>query len=153
RLPQFAWHPPLPAFLKRRLLRPEEEVTWGRGPRHNPWWECYATHPLLFVIALALGAACGGPGRLGAGGGGGPRGRGGPMPAGLVFGSVYVLGIANAYFTRLVVTNFRLFIVQGYAVCKTWNIDQLPMRLVRYRRRAGGVETRSIDLEALQTLF
>jgi hypothetical protein len=154
RLPQYAWrHPPLPGYLVRRLLRPDEQVTWVRGPKHNPWWEPYATHPVLFVIALALGALCIGVGRLVAG-------EWAKMPAwallpamALVFGSVYVLGISNAYFTRLVVTDMRLFIVQGYEVCKCWNIDQLPLKLIRYRRRAGGLEVRSIDLDALQTMF
>ena len=59
-------YPPLPAWLERRLLRANERVTWVRGPRWNPWWERYVTHPAMFVVALALGAVCLGAGRLGA---------------------------------------------------------------------------------------
>src|SRR5438067_7600561 len=57
-------YPPLPWWLERRLLDPDEEVTWVRGPWLCPWWERYATHPLLILVALALGAACVAAGRL-----------------------------------------------------------------------------------------
>src|SRR5207244_98206 len=46
---------PLPAFLARRVLKPDEQVAWVAGPRFNPPWEPYATHPLLVVAALGLG--------------------------------------------------------------------------------------------------
>src|SRR5437868_5836762 len=64
---RFRLFPPLPPWLARRLLRPDERVTWVRGPRFNPWWERYVTHPALFLLALALGAACLGAARLIAG--------------------------------------------------------------------------------------
>ena len=34
------------------------------GPRFSPPWERVVTHPALFLVALALGAACLGVGRL-----------------------------------------------------------------------------------------
>ncbi|HYT93017.1 MAG TPA: hypothetical protein VEL76_30145, partial [Gemmataceae bacterium] len=71
----------------------------------------------------------------------------------LVIGSVYVLAISNAYFTRLVVTDYRLLIVQGYEVCRCWRVDELPPSLVRYRRLGGVRERPTIDLDALQTMF
>jgi len=40
-------------------------------------------------------------------------------------------GIANGYFTRLVVTNYRLLILQGYEVCRSWSIHHLPRSLIR----------------------
>jgi hypothetical protein len=145
--------PLLPAWLARRLLQADETVTWVRGPRLNPWWERYATHPGLFLLALALGAACLGVGWLIAG-----SWSGLPLPAGLaaggiVLGAIYALAIANAYFTRLVVTDRRLVVVQGYEVCRSWGLDQLPRSLVRFRVRDDGRASRTIDLTALQTML
>src|SRR5258708_1925323 len=60
-------HPPLPPWLADRFLRAGEKITWVRGPRRNPSWERYLTHPALFLAALALGAAVLGAGRLVAG--------------------------------------------------------------------------------------
>jgi hypothetical protein len=138
----------LPAWLARRLLRADEMVTWVRGPRANPWWERYATHPALFLLALTAGAGCVGIAWL-------IGGSWSQMPLalvlagiGIVLGSVYVLAIANTYFTRLVVTNLRLVILQGYEVCRGWSIDALPRSLIRYGRR--GAESPAVDLDALQ---
>ena len=50
--------PPFPAWLAARFLRPDEKITWVRGPRFNPSWELYVTHPVLLLAALALGALC-----------------------------------------------------------------------------------------------
>ena len=55
---------PLPSWLARRLLRDGEQVTFVAGPRFNPSWEKYVTHPLLFLAALGLGVLCVGTGRL-----------------------------------------------------------------------------------------
>src|SRR6266508_669464 len=56
---EFSWQsPPLPPWLARRLLREDETVTWVRGPRFNPSWERYVTHPVLFLLALVISAAC-----------------------------------------------------------------------------------------------
>jgi hypothetical protein len=152
-LPNFARGPLLPPWLARRLLRPDETVLWVRGPRHSPGAERFLTHPALCLAALLLAAAIIGLARSG-------------VPSWslispvalvtavvLVLGSVFVLGIANAYFTRLVVTNFRLVILQGYERRRSWSIDDLPPRLVRYDLRAGGERRRTIDVDALQTML
>jgi hypothetical protein len=154
RLPSVFWqHSPLPPWLARRLLREDEQVTWVRGPRFNPSWERYVTHPLLFVAALLLAGGFVALGVLI----GGSWAQIHPAPLltgiGLVTASIYVLAIANAYFTRLVVTEERLLILQGYEVCRSWRIDQLPPSLVRYARRGGGREKPVIDLNALQNMF
>ena len=47
---------PLPEWLAARLLRPDEEVTWVRGPRRCPSWERHVTHPGVVFLGLALGA-------------------------------------------------------------------------------------------------
>src|SRR5262245_22887745 len=126
RLPQYSLQDPgLPPWIARRLLRQGEVVTWVRGPRGGSWWERCATDRWLFVIGLMLGAACFCAGWLAAG-------RSvyamAALPVlaggGFAFGSVLVLGLANAHYTRLVVTNLRLLILQGYEVCKVWNIDE-----------------------------
>jgi hypothetical protein len=146
-------HPPLPDWLARRLLRPGEEVTWVRGPRSNPWCECLLTHPALFLIALAFGAACCWAARLVAG-----SWSDVPPPlvlavAGIVLASVIVLGISAGYFTRLVVTNQRIAILQGYEVCRSWGLDRLPPSLVRYVRRDGAGDRWAVDLDSLQTML
>jgi hypothetical protein len=135
------------------LLQGGEEVTWVYGPRFNPSWERYITHPALFLIALGLGVAGWGVGwslawdqtevlaLLALAGGG------------LVLGSIFVLGIANGYFTRLVVTNYRLVILQGYEVCRSWSIHRLPRSLIRYVRPGEGPENLAIDLDAVQRML
>jgi hypothetical protein len=147
--------PALPAWLERRLLRAGEKVTWVRGPRLNPWWERYATHPALFVLALAIGGAFLGAGELAAGFW--PKAG---MPAvfsvaaaAVVLGSIFVLALSAGYFTRLVVTNQRLVIMQGYETCRSWSIDELPPSLIHYGKWGDEPEGRSVDLEALQTML
>jgi hypothetical protein len=146
-------YPALPAWLARRLLRADERVTWVRGPRLTPWWERYVTHPALFLVALALGAVCLETGRLRAG-------SWSELPAlpilaaaGIVIGSIFVLGISAGYFTRLVVTNFRLVILQGYEVCRSWRIDALPPSLIFYGVQGDKGASRTLDLDALQTML
>jgi hypothetical protein len=143
----------LPAWLARRLLRPAEEVAWVRGPRFNPAWERYATHPLMFLVALALATLCVTAGRWIAGSWSDMS----PLPfavaIGLVFGSILVLGFASAFFTRLVVTNDRLILLQGYEVCRSWSIDDLPPSLVRYAAHGDDEGRRTVDLDALQTML
>jgi hypothetical protein len=147
---------PLPGWLADRLLKPDEKVTWVRGPSFNPSWECYVTHPALFVLALALGAMILGLGWLVLGG---IRDLQeilmlvGLAASLLVLASIIILGIANGYFTRLVVTNFRLVILQGYEIVRSWSIDDLPHSLIRYRRRDGEDRTPCIDLEAVKTML
>jgi hypothetical protein len=144
-------HPALPDWLASRVLRAGEEVTWVRGPRLNPWWECYITHPALFLVALAFGAACCWAGRLSV-----ESWSQIPPPlvlaaGGIVLASILVLGISAGYFTRLVVTNLRVVILQGYEVCRSWGLDQLPRSLLRYSKRPGEKEKRAVDLDALRT--
>jgi hypothetical protein len=143
--------PVLPAWLARRLCRQGEVITWVRGPRLNPWWERYVTHPALFLPALALAAACLGAGRLTSGM------WFEPLPAlaagGVALAAVFTLAISSTYFTRLVVTSARLVILQGYEVCRSWRLNELPPSLVRYDMRGGGRRSPSVDLNALQTLL
>jgi hypothetical protein len=144
---------PLPGWLADRLLKPDEQVTWVRGPCFNPSWECYVTHPALLLLALAFGAASVGlvwlvfgatPTILAVVG----------MAAGLVvIATIIVLGIANGYFTRLVVTNSRLVILQGYEIVRSWSIDKLPRSLLRYARRDGEDQGPCIDLEVVKNML
>jgi hypothetical protein len=146
-------YPALPAWLARRLLRVGEKITWVRGPRFNPWWEQYVTHPAMFFPALALGIVCLAVGRLTAE----SWSQMSPLPflvaLGIVFGAIFVLGIFAGYFTRLVVTNFRIVILQGYEVRRSWRMDDLPPSLIRYSMREGEEEGRTVDLDALQTML
>ena len=144
---------PLPPWLKRRLLRGDEEVTWVAGPRFNPSWERYVTHPLLLVAALGLGLLCVGMGALTT-----EMWDYSLLSAvltafGLFFGALILLGVANGYFTRLVATNYRLLMLQGYEVYRRWDIDDLPRHLVRYRRTAAGEDAPTIDLDAMHTML
>jgi hypothetical protein len=141
-------HPPLPGWLATRLLRSNEKVTWVRGPRWNPASERYLTHPALFLAAVGVVVSWLIVGSwsdtmvlpvLGAGF--------------LALASIIVLALASGYFTRLVVTNFRIVILQGYEVCRSWSIDRLPRSLLRYRTPGGREESPTIDLAALQTML
>lgn len=142
----------LPGWLGDRLLRPDEKVTWVRGPRFNPSWERHVTHPRLFFLAVFYSVVIVGAVWLAA------RDRPEPLAiafliAGfLVVSSVIILGITNGYFTRLVVTNLRLVILQGYEICRSWNIDDLPPSLLRYGK-GGERASWSIDLDAVKTML
>jgi hypothetical protein len=147
-------YPPLPRWLARRVLRGGERVTWVRGPWFSPSWERYATHPGLFLVTAAIGVAILALALLVAG-----SWAEVPIEAVMIaFGpplvSIYVLGFCAGYFTRLVVTNYRLFVVQGYEVRRCWNLSQLPPSLMRYApRRDGDEEAPAVDLEKLQTML
>jgi hypothetical protein len=146
-------HPPLPGWLAARVLRPDERCAWVYGPRFNPSWERFVTHPSLLVSALALGGICLLMGRLRAGSWVELPVVSGLAAGAVVLGSILVLAFFSGYFTRLVVTNFRLVILQGYEVCRTWRIDQLPRSLVRYGMRGIEDEEPSIDLDSLKTML
>jgi hypothetical protein len=77
----------------------------------------------------------------------------GLLAGGFVFGSIFVLGIFSGYFTRLVVTNFRLLILQGYEKARSWSLDELPPSLIRYSQQAGAGSSRTVDLDALKTML
>jgi hypothetical protein len=148
---------PLPRWLARRLLRPGEEVNWVYSPRFNPSWERFATHPALFLAALAFGGIGSCIGWL--------LSQEWPealavalfVSAGLVFGSILVLAVCSGYFTRLVITDLRLAIIQGQEMYRSWSIDDLPPALLRYGRRGGREgsreEERTIDLDAIKTML
>ncbi len=145
--------PPFPAWLAARFLRHGEKITWVRGPRFNPSWELYVTHPALLLVVLAAGA-------LGVATAWGIAGALSEMPPwpvaaafGLDFAAVVVLGLASGYFTRLVATNQRLVIVQGRELCRSWTLDDLPPSMIRRRMRGDGRPDRSIDLDAVKTLL
>jgi hypothetical protein len=146
-------HPPLPLWLAQRVLHRDERIVWVYGPWHSPNWESVVTHPLLFLAALGTGAVC----VLIAV----PLNRvwpesmivAGMVAVALFLAAVFVLGIFSGYFTRLVVTNYRIVILQGREVCRSWRIDQLPRSLVRYAPREGESASRTIDLDALQIML
>jgi hypothetical protein len=144
---------PLPPWLADRFLRPDEHVTLVRGPRWQPACERFLTHPGLFVIALVIGVVSVAVGRLLVGSWSEPMVPVGLAAGGLVLASIFILGIAATYFTRLVATNFRLFILQGRELVRNWDLDDLPRSLVRYDSRPGQRDSRSIDLGALQTML
>ncbi len=140
---------PLPHWLANRLLRSGERVEWVRGPWFNPSWERYITHPALVFFPLGLVEVGIGLGRslvedftwayV--------------MFAVLLFVlTVIVLGIANGYFTRLVITNSRLVILQGYEIVRVWSIDHLPPALLHYGR-SGEESSRIINLDAVKTML
>jgi hypothetical protein len=145
--------PPLPPWIARRVLGSGERVTWVWGPHYSPEWERVATHPALILPALAVGGLC-----LAAGWALG--GTWGNIPfvsvlaaIAVVVGAVFVLAFANAYFTRLVVTDARLVILQGYEVCRSWGMDELPPSLVHYGMAGAGAHGRSVDLDAVKNLL
>jgi hypothetical protein len=143
----------LPPWLVRRVVRGDERVSWVWGPRRSPAWEPYVTHPALFLVALAVAAAV-----LAAGKGLVEKWSDMPVPvvviaAVIVFGSVFVLALANAHFTRLVVTSSHLTILQGYEICRRWGLKDLPPSLLRYRMQAGGQRRQTVDLDAVKSMF
>ena len=145
--------PPLPTWLARRLLHPDEQVTWVRGPRFNPSWERHVTHVRLFLAALVLGAILSAAGWL--------FNELAPgavlvcilISIAIVVGSIMVLGLCCGYFTRLVVTNSRVLILQGYEVCRSWGVKQLPRSMLRYGRREDGETGPTVDLEAMKAML
>ncbi|HZV04720.1 MAG TPA: hypothetical protein VE999_06525 [Gemmataceae bacterium] len=140
---------PLPSWLADRLLRPGEKVEWVRGPWFNPEWERYVTHPGLLLLPLTFGVVCVGLGR------GISKEFMVPSIMATILAFVFtiiVLGLANGYFTRLVVTNRRIVILQGYEICRSWNIGDLPPALLHYTRR-GDEAGRTINLNAVKNML
>jgi hypothetical protein len=145
--------PPLPPWLVRKVLREGEKVTWVRAPRFTPAVERYITHPLLALAAVAFGVVCVAVSLMLSG-----VWQGAPLVGFLaaiaaVVGSIIVLGLSNGYFTRLVVTTRRILILQGYEVCRKWNVDDLPPSLTRYGTREDGEEGRTVDLGAMNAML
>jgi hypothetical protein len=157
-LPDFSLPPPMPVWLCRRVLKPDERVMKVYGPRFTPSWERWITHPSLFLVALVLGVvvvAVGWP--LGGGAGGSEESPVRPLVVmaaiDIVLGSIFVLGHACGYFTRLVVTHSRKLILQGHEVCRSWGIEALPAALLRYHPLPGGGMAPTIDLDSLKTML
>jgi hypothetical protein len=146
-------YPPFPSWLARRLLHGDERITWVRGPWFQPSWERYITHPGLFLFALALAAVCLLIGRLSVESSSELPALSIAAAAIIVLGSIYILAFACGYFTRLVVTNHRLLIVQGYEVRRSWSIYNLPPHLLRYGRQDGGERRPAVNLDALQSML
>lgn len=144
---------PLPSWLAARLLHKDEKVTWVYGPWLNPWWERNVTHPSLFLYTLAFGALLVAASALALKAKTEDMIGIGLVAGFFVIGSVIVLGIACGYFTRLVVTDRRLFIVQGYEMYRSWKIDDLPRSLIRYGARGARADSRAIDLDAVKSLL
>lgn len=145
--------PQLPIWLTPRLLPDDETLEWVYGPSLNPWWERYVTHPLLFLVAATISGTwlvvawqvAGSLERLPASAG---------VGAGVVVvGAIIILGLSSGYVTRLVVTNRRIVIMQGYEVRREWGIDALPMSLIRFRRPGTSERERAIDLDSLKTVL
>lgn len=144
---------PLPPWLANRLLRPAESVTHVYGPRFNPSWERYVTHPLLLLLALLIGALAAIPIWIVV------EARSDKIVLTfLLLGAVFFpalvfLGIACGYFTRLVVTSQRLVILQGYEICRSWDINRLPRSLLRYGCGGDDPDHLSIDLDAVKRML
>jgi hypothetical protein len=145
--------PSLPPWLRSRVLGAREKLSGVYGPRFNPSWERYVTHPALFLIALALGALWVLQAWLFA------DTRPDLLPVavlaagGLLLVSIFILGLSCGYFTRVVVTDCRLVILQGYEVCRSWSIQKLPPSLIGYHRGETGEMIPSINLDTLHTML
>ena len=145
--------PQLPQWLAERILRDYEQVNWVRGPRFTPSWEILVTHPGLLLFTLPLAALCLFVGWLVAGSWAHLSPVAFLAAMAVVIGSIFVLGAFSGHFTRLVVTNLRLFIVQGRELCSSWDLDDLPPHLIRYTRTGDGERGRSVDLDAVKTML
>jgi hypothetical protein len=145
--------PTLPQWLAKRLLLPDETITWVVGPRFQPSWERGVTNPLLFVICLAIGGLWIGTGFLIPGAPNELKVSLAVAAGFLVLGSIFVLGIFSGYFTRLVVTTQRLLLVQGREVYRRYAIDDLPYSMIRYRIHGDHTSGSSIDLDAVKSML
>jgi hypothetical protein len=71
----------------------------------------------------------------------------------ILIANLFVLGIANGHFTRLVATNHRLFIVQGYEIRRGWDLDNLPRSLLRFSIPGSFDSRPAINLDALHSML
>jgi hypothetical protein len=146
-------YPPLPWWLARRLLRRGEEVRFVRGPKQNPWWERYLTHPAFFLIPATVCAFWGCTwGALHD-----PvdqRSSFAPVVmGGIMLVTLSILAITSGHFTRLVVTNYRLFVVQGYEIRRGWDLKYLPKSLLHYSLPGSEYSRPVVNLDALQSML
>jgi hypothetical protein len=148
--------PPLPSWIAQRRLDEGEEVAWVHGPASHLGVERFITHIGLFFVALVLAAGLVAVGWLAAGRLANISLGVGLGAIGIVLGSVFVLALANGHFTRLVVTNRRLMIMQGYDVVRSWRIDRLPRSLIRFAPRSSNRDVdagSTVDLDALKSIL
>jgi len=145
--------PYFPSWLMKRFLREDEGIEWVYGPALKPWWERYACHPVFIATAVVVAALWLAMGWVKAGDFAKLSIIPVLGPAALVVGSIFIVGASCGYFTRLVITNHRLLIVQGYELCRQWRVDDLPPWLIRYRRLPGADVTKTVDLDALRTMI
>jgi hypothetical protein len=144
---------PLPSWLARRVLQPGEKVDWVCGPRFSPSWERYVTHPGLFLVALATAALVGWMGwRISETYAVETRTPTIAIAGGILIATIFVLGFFSGYFTRLVVTNRRIVILQGYEQVRSRALADLPPSLIRHRMGAGA-EGLAVDLDSLTTML
>jgi hypothetical protein len=153
-VPDVSWAgPALPDWLRERHLDHNEKVAWVYGPASNPSWERYVTHPALLLYTLAVGLVVVAGATLARG----SWTEGVTVVAFLCFllviASIFVLAVFNGHFTRLVVTDRRLMILQGYEIVSSWKMNELPATLLRYTRRDGERASPSIDLDAVKNML
>lgn len=143
----------LPTWLARLVLAPGETVALVRGPTSNSPLEPYLTHPALFLVALLPAGITLAVGRAMS-----PSWKElHPLPGLLavliLFGTVIFLAGMAGYFTRLIITDRRLLIVQGREVRSSRDVNSLPRALVRRGRDEFGRERApTIDLNAVNKL-
>jgi hypothetical protein len=143
----------LPAWLARRVLMPGETVALVRGPKTSPL-EPYLTHPALFLAALVPASISLAVGRALVNSWKELPPFAGVIAILLVFGTIIFLASMAGYFTRLVITDRRLIVLQGREVYRSRNIKDLPPFLLRRHRGEDGLERApTIDLNAVNTLL
>jgi hypothetical protein len=145
--------PELPPWLARRVLQRDEQITWIRGPERSPPWECCVTHPLAGFAAMAFGVIVSVSGCVWTESWSGLVSLPVLFTWSLFVVYIIVLGISAGYFTRLIVTNQRVVLIQGFEIIRSWSLDQLPRSLVRFSRNQQGQESRTVDLQGLQSLL
>jgi hypothetical protein len=144
----------LPAWLARRILAPNETVALVRGPTSNWFLEPYLTHPGLFLVALVPAGISLGIGRSLVNSWKELPPLAGVIAVLFVFGSIIFLASLAGYFTRLVITDQRLIIVQGREVRSSRSVNELPPILLRRNfDRDGHERAPTIDLNAVNTML
>lgn len=143
----------MPAWLAARLLRDGEKVESVRGPRFNPPWEPFVVHPATVLLGVVLAGGAIAAAYLASGGDGPLLFAAAAFALVSAFGGLAVVAFAAGFFTRLIVTDRRVMIVQGIEIRKTWRLEDLPRSLVRQTRGDDGELSRTVDMEKLQTMM
>jgi len=147
--------PPLPEWLAKALLEPDEKPEWVRGPNYAPPWERALTHPLAFLVALPPAVILVTVGRLLADDWRTLHPAFGVSAILVLIGSILVIAFMTAYYTRLVVTERRLLIIQGQSAIRSWGMGDLPPSLLHFGRQAfdGKDAGPRIDLDKLEKML